>query len=224
MVSRTDFDVYIITDRGRIHPQSYDCVVKLIPGENFSIVATNNTHLKTKAKFYLSGTYVGTLVIPKFQRCELKRPIDGVDRCFIYCEFGTAVAEKAKLDENKPHSDELTIIFYPEYISERKYSDVRASYAAACTEESSVRSMAVPDGLSKAVPDGFNQYKSTKIESDYGGMSGGAILGLTKTNQKFFEASDFVTRGKYCFTLVLRSLETNRLPNIIPLSDMYKYN
>ena len=212
MVSRTDFDIYLITDRGRILPQSYDCVVKLIPGENFSIVATNNTHLKTKAKFYLSGTYVGTLVIPKFQRCELKRPIEGVDRCFIYCEFGTSVAEKAKLDANKPHSDELTVIFYPEYISERKYSDARATYAAACTPESAI-----------SVPDGFNQYKSTKIESDYGGMCGGAILGLTKTNQKFFEESDFVTRGKYCFTLVLRSLESVRLPNIIPLSDMYKY-
>ena len=94
MVSQTDFDIYLITDRGRILPQSYDCVVKLIPGENFSIVASNNTHLKTKAKFYLSGTYVGTLVIPKFQRCELKRPIEGVDRCFRYCEFGTSIAEK----------------------------------------------------------------------------------------------------------------------------------
>ena len=111
MVSRTDFDICLITDRGRILPQSYDCVVKLFPGENFSIVATNNTNLKTKAKFYLSGTYVGTLVIPKFQKCELKRPIEGVDRCFIYCEFGTSIAEKAKLDPNKPHSDEVTIIF-----------------------------------------------------------------------------------------------------------------
>ena len=111
MVSWTDFDIYLITDRGRILPQSYDCVVKLFPGENFSIVATNNTNLKTKAKFYLSGTYVGTLVIPKFQKCELKRPIEGVDQCFIYCEFGTSIAEKAKLDPNKPHSDEVTIIF-----------------------------------------------------------------------------------------------------------------
>ena len=102
MVSRTDFDICLITDKGRILPQSYDCVVKLFPGENFSIVATNNTNLKTKAKFYLSGTYVGTLVIPKFQKCELKRPIEGVDRCFIYCEFGTSIAKKAKLDLNKP--------------------------------------------------------------------------------------------------------------------------
>ena len=68
MVSQTDFDIYLITDRGRILPQSYDCVVKLFPGENFSIVATNNTNLKTKAKFYLSGTYVGAQVIPKFQK------------------------------------------------------------------------------------------------------------------------------------------------------------
>ena len=210
MVSQTDFDIYLITERGRILPQSYDCVVKLLPGKNFSIVAANNTNLKTKAKFYLSGTYVGTLVIPKFQRCELKRPIEGVDRCFIYCEFGTSVAEKAKLDANKPHSDELTVIFYPEYISERKYSDTRATYVAA--------------GSTISMPDGFNQYKSTKIETDYGGMCGGAILGLTKTHQKFFEATDFVTRGKYCFTLVLRSIESDRLPNIIPLSDMYKYN
>jgi len=213
MVSRTDFDIYLITDRGRILPQSYDCVVKLFPGENFSIVATNNTHLKTKAKFYLSGTYVGTLVIPKFQKCELKRPIEGVDRCFIYCEFGNSVAEKAKLDANQPHSDELTVIFYPEYIPERKYSAACATYAAACTEGSGI-----------TVPDGFNQYKSSKIESDYGGICGGAILGPTKTHQKFFEESDFVTRGKYCFTLVLRSIETVRQPKIIPLSDMYKYN
>ena len=205
MISRTDFDIYLITDRGRIQPKSYDCVVKLIPGENFSIVASNNTHLKTKAKFYLSGIYVGTLVIPKFQRCELKRPIEGVDRCFIYCEFGTSVAEKAKLDLNNPHSDELTVIFYPEYISEKKYIDTQPTYAAAAS--------------SICEPDGFNHYKSTKIETDYGG----AILGMKKTNQKFFEVTDFVTRGKYCFTLVLRSLDTERLPNIIPLSDMYKY-
>ena len=84
MVSRTDFDIYLLSDRGKISPQSCDCVVKLIPGENFSIVVSNNSYLKTKAKFYLSGTYIGTLVIPKFERCELKRPIQGVDRCFIY--------------------------------------------------------------------------------------------------------------------------------------------
>ena len=133
-----------------------------------------------------------------------------MDRCFIYCEFGTSGAEKAKLDTNKPHSDELTVIFYPEYISERKYSDTRATYAATASTIS--------------VSDGFNQYKSTKIETDYGGMCGGTILGLKKTHQKFFEAADFVTCGKYCFTLVLRSIESDRLPNIIPLSDMYKYN
>ena len=121
-MSRTDFDIYLLTDRGKIVPQSYDCIVKLIPGENFSIVVSNNSHLKTKTKFYLSGTNIGTLVIPKFERCELKRPIQGVDRCFIYCEFGTSIAEKAKLNANKPHSDELTVIFYPEYIPERKYS------------------------------------------------------------------------------------------------------
>ena len=66
MISRTDFDIYLLTDRGRIFPQSYDCIVKLFPGEDFSIVATNNTNLKAKAKFYLSGTYIGTLLFPKF--------------------------------------------------------------------------------------------------------------------------------------------------------------
>ena len=29
---------------------------------------------------------------------------------------------------------------------------------------------------------------------------------------------------KYCFTLVLRSIEAVRQPEIIPLCDMYKYN
>ena len=206
MVSRTDFDIYLLTDRGRIQPQSYDCVVKLFPGEDFTIVATNNTNLKAKAKFYLSGTYIGTLVIPKFQTCELKRPIEGVDRCFRYCEFGTSIAEKANLDPNKPHSDEVTVIFYSEYISKR-------SYASACAEGY------VPD-----VVDGFNSYKSTKIETDYGGICGGGILGPTKTHQKFFETNDFVTCGKYCFSLVLRSIEAIRQPKIIPLTDMYKYN
>ena len=169
-------------------------------------MATNNTNLKAKAKFYLSGTYIGTLVIPKFQKCELKCPIEGVDRCFRYCEFGTSIAEKAKLDPNKPHSDEVTVIFYSEYIPQR-------SYSAACAEGSII-----------SEPDGFNPYKTPKIETDYGGICGGGILGPTKTHQKFFEASDFVTCGKYCFTLVLRSIETVRQPNIIPLCDMYKYN
>ena len=208
MVSQTDFDIYLLSDRGKIVPQSYDCVVKLIPGENFTIVASNNSRLKTKAKFYLSGTYIGTLVIPKFERCELKRPIQGVDRCFIYCEFGTSIAQQAKLNADKPHSDELTVEFYPEYLLEKKYSDGQNTYAAASASinESSI---SVPDGL--------------KVESDYG-ASGGAALGPIKTNQKFFETTDFVTRGKYSFTLVLRSIETNRLPNIISLSDLYKYN
>ena len=200
MVSRTDFDIYLITDRGRILPTTYNGVVKLIPGEKFSIAATNNTNLKTKVKFYLSGTYVGTLVIPKFQKCELKRPIEGVDRCFIYCEFGTTIAEKARLDPNKPHADELTVIFYPEYISESLLSTSYVS--AAC------------------VPESFSSYKMSKCETDYGGV----ILGSTKTHQKFFKTSDFVTCGKYCFTLVLRSVECIREPEIIPLCDMYKYN
>jgi len=213
MVSRTDFDIYLLSDRGKISPQSCDCVVKLIPGENFSIVVSNNSYLKTKAKFYLSGTYIGTLVIPKFERCELKRPIQGVDRCFIYCEFGTSIAQKAKLNADSPHSDELTVIFYPEYIPEKKYSDAQTVYAS---------SSASIDGSSISVPDGFNHYNSLKVETDYAG-AGGGILGSTKTNQKFFETPDFVTRGKYSFTLVLRSLETSRLPSIIPLSDMYKY-
>ena len=216
MVSRTDFDIYLLTDRGKIVPQSYDCVVKLIPGENFSIVASNKSHLKTKAKFYLSGTNIGTLVIPKFERCELKRPIRGVDRCFIYCEFGNSIARQAKLNADKPHSDEITVHFYPEYIPEKNYSDAKTVYAAAS---------ATIEGCSISEPDGINQYNSLKVETDYGssGASGGAILGSAKTNQKFFETSDFVTRGKYSFTLVFRSLETNRLPEIIPLSDMYKY-
>ena len=205
MVSRTDFDIYLISDRGRIVPYSYNGVVKLIPGENFSIVATNNTNLKTKAKFYLSGIYVGTLVIPKFQKCELKRPIDGVDRCFIYCEFGTSIAEKGRLDPNKPHTDELRVIFYPEYITERSPCVSYVS-AAAC------------------VPESFSSYKTSKYETDYAGIRGSTVLGSTKTHQKFFETSDFVTCGKYCFTLVLRSVDCVREPEIIPLSHMYKYN
>ena len=136
-----------------------------------------------------------------------------MDRCFIYCEFGTNIAEKAKLDPNKPHSDEVAVIFYPEYISERKYSAACTTYASACAEGSGI-----------SVPDGFNKYKASKIKSDYGGIRGGAILRVTKTHQKFFEASDFVTCGKYCFTLVLRSIEAVRQPEIIPLCDMYKYN
>ena len=217
MVSRTDFDIYLLTDRGKIVPQSYDCVIKLIPGENFSIVVTNNSHLKTKTKFYLSGTNIGTLVIPKFERCELKRPIRGPDRCFTYCEFGTSIAQKAKLNVDTPHSDELTVIFYPEYIPEKNYSNPKTAYAAAS---------ASINGRPISEPDGINHYKSLKVESDYGGCggSGGAILGAAKTNQKFFETSDFVTRGKYSFTLVFRSLETNRLPTIIPLSEMYKFS
>ena len=214
MVSRTDFDIYLISNRGKIFPQSYDSIVNLIPGENFSIVASNKSHLKTKAKFYLSGTYIGTLVIPKFERCELKRPIQGVDRCFIYCEFGTSIAQKAKLNSDNPHSDEITVIFYPEYIPENKYSDNQNVYAAACTSI---------DGHSKSVTEGFSQYNSLKVETDYGG-AGGGILGSTKTNQKFFETFDSVTQGKYSFTLVLRSLETNRLPTIIPLSEMCKFS
>ena len=118
----------------------------------------------------MSGTYVGTLVIPKFQKCELKCPIEGVDRCFIYCEFGTSIDEKAKLDPNKPNSDEVTVIFYPEFISVRTYSAACTTYTSACAEGSGI-----------IVSDGFNQYKVSKMETDYGGVRGGAILGPTTT-------------------------------------------
>ena len=116
MVSRADFDLYLITDRGRIAPQSYDGIVKLLPGEDFSIVAQNKSCLKIKAGFYMSGEYIGTLVIPKFERCEIKRPILGIDRRFRYCEFGSSESQQGKLYQNDLHSDEITVIFSPEYM------------------------------------------------------------------------------------------------------------
>ena len=46
MASRSDFELYLITDRGRIAPQSYDGIVSLLPGEDFSIVAQNKSSVE----------------------------------------------------------------------------------------------------------------------------------------------------------------------------------
>ena len=212
MVSRADFDLYLITDRGRIAPQSYDGIVKLLPGEDFSIVAQNKSCLKIKAGFYMSGEYIGTLVIPKFERCEIKRPILGIDRRFRYCEFGSNDSRLGKLYEHNLHSDEITVIFSPEKPSKP------SSVGAACAD---------------GIVGGFNSYKGLKIETDYataGGnrydtlQRGGTVLGPNVSHQKFFEVPNFDTHGEYYFTLILRTKETIRSPKIIPLSDMHKYN
>ena len=119
MVSRTDFDLYLKTKRGIIKPQQYNGIVYLQPNEDFEIVCVNKSSLRVKAKYILSGENIGVLALASFQTAKLRKPVEGVDRQFRYCEFGSNDAFDGKLHEQKRHSDEITVVFSPEKISHK---------------------------------------------------------------------------------------------------------
>ena len=87
----------------------------------------NNSTLRVKVKYILSGKNIGVLVFASFQTAKLRKPVEGVDRQFRYCEFGSNDAFDGKLHEQKRHSDEITVVFSPEKISHK----TQTLYAAA---------------------------------------------------------------------------------------------
>ena len=212
MVSRTDFGFYLKTSRGIIKPKKYDCIVNLLPGETFTLISENNTSFKTKAKFILSGENIGTLVIPPHRTSEVKRPLQGIDRQFKYVEFDSNNALTGKLDKNKLHCDEVTVIFS---VEKKTYSNNSL--------HDSVRDASVTDGLEFECA--HSSFKGICVETDSIGASrGGVVLGPNMTHQSFSEVADFETIGEFSFTILMRSLDPVKLPSIISLSDMKKYN
>ena len=115
MVNRSEFDIYLKTVRGDLKPKSYNGIVYLIHEEDFSIVLENNSFSKVKARITVSGEDIGTLVLQAGQIVEVKRPIEGVDRKFKFAAFGSKISKEGGLNENKLHSDEVTVIFYPNH-------------------------------------------------------------------------------------------------------------
>ena len=220
MVSRTDFGFYLKTSRGIIKPKKYDCIVNLLPGETFTLITENNSSFKTKAKFILSGENIGTLVIPPHRTSEVKRPLQGIDRQFKYVEFDSNNALTGKLDKNKLHCDEVTVIFS---VEKKTYSNNSL--------HDSVRDASVTDGLEfECAHSSFKGSDIPKprgicVETDSIGPSrGGVVLGPNMTHQSFSEVADFETIGEFSFTILMRSLDPVKLPSIISLSDMKKYN
>ena len=81
------------------------------------------------------------------------------------------------------------------------------------------------------VPSQILEKKGLKVQTDFSvecdtSDGGGAILGPNKSHQTFFPVKDFVTHGKYYFTLIMRTRQNNEenIPKIIPLCEMYNKN
>ena len=200
MISRTQFDLYLKTSRGLIKPSSFNGVVYLLHNENFEIVLSNNTWIKVKAKIILCGHDIGTLVLKPKEIIPLKKVVEGIDRCFRYCEFDSYEGMLGKLDKDSLYSDEITVVYMPqkEIIVDR----------SVC---------------------GTPKFCGIRVETDFspahdmldGCVAGGAVLGPTKTHQRFYRVDDFPTEGEYRFTIVMRSRQhvEDVSPMILPLSE-----
>ena len=200
MANRSDFKIYLKTDRCDLVPQNFHGHIYLNHNEQFGIVIENNSNLKVKAHFFLSGESVGVLIVNPRSIEVLKRPIVGVDRCFQYCAFGTKTAVYGKLNEYKPHSDEITVIIRPQKPTE------------------SQDNICVPE----CADYGVSSSKSITIETD-GPVSnrGGIVLNQNISHQKFKLAKFFETRGEYYYTLLLRTIKESLTTNqVIPLCEM----
>ena len=193
MASRTDFDVYLKTARGIIKPQSFNGIVYLEQCEDFEIIVVNNSCFKVKSKIYLSGYYIGTLVLMPGMSSPVKKVIEGVDRRFRYCQFNSHEAKVGKLNKESLYSDEITVAFLPQKITLHEKIKKNALHVVAdCA-------VAECDSVDR----------------------GGAILGPNKSHQRFTRVENFDTYGKYYFTLIMRTRPTEKLPEIIPLSERY---
>ena len=107
MYSRTEYDIYLKTDRGFIKPQKFDGIVWLEENEVFVIVLVNNSILKTKADIYISGHNIATLVLRPLRSSVLTMPIVGPYRRFRYSEFSTCDDCGAKVDKSNNHKLQL---------------------------------------------------------------------------------------------------------------------
>ena len=199
MVNRTNFGIYLKTERGDLIPQSFDGIVYVKHNEEFAIVIENRSNVKIKAQCFISAENMGTLIIRAGQREVLKRPIIGVDRPFKYSDFFSKTAFHGKLDPHKLHIDEITVIIKPASTDETDFSKT------VCGNNFGIA------GASNSI----------KIKCD-GQPTGGVVLGSRNTNQKFVLAPYFCTKGEYQFTIVLRSMGLSR-KSVLPLTESMEY-
>ena len=201
MISRTQFDLYLKTPRGLIKPRSFNGVVYLLHNENFEIILSNNTCVKVKAKIILCGHDIGTLVLNTKEIIPLKKVVEGIDRCFRYCQFDSYEGMLGKLDKDSLHSDEITVIYMPQ-------KEVIVNRSMCGTPKSSGLEVESDFSPSHDMLDGCN--------------AGGAVLGPDKTHQRFYRVDDFDTVGEYRFTIVLRSRQSElSRPMILPLGENF---
>lgn len=202
MVNRTNFGIYLKTERGDLIPQSYDGIVYVKHNEEFGIVIENRSNVRIKAQCFVSGENMGVLIIRAGQREVLKRPIIGLDRPFKYGEFGSETSFHGKLDPHKLHIDEITVIIKPE------------------TKKKDETDFSKPVSSNNFGIAGTTE--SLKIKCDGTPPTGGVVLGSKNTNQKFVLAPYFCTKGEYQFTIVLRSLGLSRKA-VLPLTESMEY-
>ena len=81
--------LYLESDQEQIKPSTYMGEVFLNHNVKFKIVTANHSLFKVKAKFYLSGYNIGTLVLKPLQTFSLERPVFGLNRIFQFVEFNT---------------------------------------------------------------------------------------------------------------------------------------
>ena len=223
MASRADFDLYLKTARGLIKPKSFNGIVYLDQNEDFEIVVVNKSSLKVKAKIYLSGYDIGTLALKPYETIPLKKVVEGVDRRFRYCQFGSYEGMLGKLNRERLYSDEITVVFEPEKIAMAQTPMYESMDRIGCASSD------LGDRFGCAISN-FGK-KGLKVQTDFSvecdtSDGGGAILGPNKSHQTFFPVKDFVTHGKYYFTLIMRTRQNNEenIPKIIPLCEMYNKN
>ena len=242
-ISRTNFNIYLKTGRGELRPKNFHGVLYLPHNEDFGLGLENNSPVRTKAECYVSGENIGTLVLRPGEIVVLNRPISGIDRRFRYAAFDTNLALDGNLNENRRHTDEITVIFSPEKLpsinekniyatasvdkDHRIETDFSSSPGSNQFENLQVGSACgpIPDfcgPTSKSAS--LKETRGINVACDSISDRGGAVLGPNPSFQEFVKVPDFETSGKFYFTIVMRTSHMSKpLPRILPISYMNKF-
>ena len=237
-ISRTNFNIYLKTARGELRPKNFHGILHLPHNEDFGLGLENNSSVRTKAECYVSGENIGTLVLRPGEIVVLNRPISGIDRRFRYAAFDTNLALDGNLNENRRHTDEITVIFSPEKLpptkekniygiargdkDDRIDSNFPSPLGSNQFENPQVGSACGPiadfcGAISKSTS--FKETRGTNVTCDSISDRGGTVLGPNQSYQKFVKVLDFETSGKFYFTIVMRTSHMSKpLPSTLPIS------
>ena len=160
-ISRTNFNIYLKTARGELRPKNFHGILHLPHNEDFGLGLENNSSVRTKAECYVSGENIGTLVLRPGEIVVVNHPIEGVNRRFRYVSFNSPLALDGNLNENKCHTDEITVIFSPEKLSPIKEKNI---YCAAGGDKSN---RVVSDF---SLPSDSNQFENPQVGSACGSV------------------------------------------------------